>query len=165
MPTIINLTTSCWAGSGRDVPPTSDAMQLIVHRPVRLHKVMTMLAVHSSSRPTQPGCGIPPRVWPRRPTLTHFRHVLGVSHPAAGAAWRQLDHELTMISALGMAGYFLIVWDIVAFAQRSGIWCQGARAASAAANTVSANPTPAMGWPASATVSRSRSASWLSPPQ
>ncbi|WP_327309817.1 error-prone DNA polymerase (plasmid) [Streptomyces sp. NBC_01298] len=44
---------------------------------------------------------------------------------AAGAAWRQLDHELTMISALGMAGYFLIVWDIVAFAQRSGIWCQG----------------------------------------
>lgn len=45
--------------------------------------------------------------------------------PAATAAWRQLDHELTMISAVGMAGYFLIVWDIVDFARRSGIWCQG----------------------------------------
>ncbi|MEO3976885.1 error-prone DNA polymerase [Streptomyces sp. CAU 1734] len=45
--------------------------------------------------------------------------------PGAAVAWRQMDHELTMIIAVGMSGYFLIVWDIVAFAQRSGIWCQG----------------------------------------
>lgn len=37
----------------------------------------------------------------------------------------QLDHELAIIRRLGMAGYFLIVWDIVRFARREGILCQG----------------------------------------
>jgi error-prone DNA polymerase len=37
----------------------------------------------------------------------------------------QLRHELGMISRLGLAGYFLIVWDIVRFARREGILCQG----------------------------------------
>ncbi|MFC9916477.1 error-prone DNA polymerase [Streptomyces sp. NPDC127197] len=41
------------------------------------------------------------------------------------AAWKQLDHELGVISELGMAGYFLIVHDIVQFAVGHGIWCQG----------------------------------------
>ncbi|MFI6689511.1 error-prone DNA polymerase [Streptomyces sp. NPDC050485] len=41
------------------------------------------------------------------------------------AAWRQIDHELGVIKELGMAGYFLIVWDIVAHARRIGVWCQG----------------------------------------
>ena len=40
-------------------------------------------------------------------------------------AWRQLEHELGIINGLGMAGYFLIVHDIVAFARRADIWCQG----------------------------------------
>src|SRR5947209_9480627 len=30
-----------------------------------------------------------------------------------------------MIRRLGLAGYFLIVWDIVRFARREGILCQG----------------------------------------
>ena len=30
-----------------------------------------------------------------------------------------------MIASLGLAGYFLIVWDIVRFARREGILCQG----------------------------------------
>ena len=30
-------------------------------------------------------------------------------------AWEQLDHELAVIGALGYPGYFLTVWDIVAF--------------------------------------------------
>ncbi|HEY9514561.1 MAG TPA: OB-fold nucleic acid binding domain-containing protein [Gemmatimonadaceae bacterium] len=38
---------------------------------------------------------------------------------------RQLDHELSIIRQLGLAGYFLIVWDIVRFARREGILCQG----------------------------------------
>ena len=38
---------------------------------------------------------------------------------------RQLVHELGMIRRLGFAGYFLIVWDIVRFARREGILCQG----------------------------------------
>ena len=41
------------------------------------------------------------------------------------AAWRQIDHELAVIEALGYPGYFLVVWDIVAFCRRSGIFCQG----------------------------------------
>ena len=40
-------------------------------------------------------------------------------------AWAQLAHELDLIEQLGFAGYFLIVWDIVEFCRRSGIYCQG----------------------------------------
>jgi error-prone DNA polymerase len=38
---------------------------------------------------------------------------------------RQIAHELGLIARLGLAGYFLIVWDIVRFARREGILCQG----------------------------------------
>jgi error-prone DNA polymerase len=37
----------------------------------------------------------------------------------------QLRHELALIKKLGLAGFFLIVWDIVRFARRRGILCQG----------------------------------------
>jgi error-prone DNA polymerase len=40
-------------------------------------------------------------------------------------AWAQIDHELTMVEALGFPGYFLIVWDIVEFCRREDIYCQG----------------------------------------
>jgi error-prone DNA polymerase len=40
-------------------------------------------------------------------------------------AWAQIDHELQMIAALGFAGYFLIVWDIVEFCSQNNIYCQG----------------------------------------
>jgi error-prone DNA polymerase len=78
-----------------------------------------------------------------RPTLPAFALPPGVSADAylrelvaTGAAerWgdaiterhhRQLAHELGMIRRLGLAGYFLIVWDIVRFARREGILCQG----------------------------------------
>src|SRR6478672_2373172 len=38
---------------------------------------------------------------------------------------QQIVHELALINKLGLAGYFLIVWDIVRFARRDGILCQG----------------------------------------
>ena len=38
---------------------------------------------------------------------------------------RQLERELGIIDRLGLAGYFLIVWDIVQFAQSRGIMVQG----------------------------------------
>ena len=78
-----------------------------------------------------------------KPTLPSFPLPPGVSEDAylaqlvqQGAAerweWRrtaqhdrQIEHELTLISKLGLAGYFLIVWDIVRFARREGILCQG----------------------------------------
>lgn len=37
------------------------------------------------------------------------------------AARRQLDHELAIINQHGLADYFLIVWDLVRFAERQGI--------------------------------------------
>jgi len=40
-------------------------------------------------------------------------------------AVRQLAHELDIIDAAGLAGYFLIVWDLVRFAREAGILCQG----------------------------------------
>lgn len=55
------------------------------------------------------------------------------STPAADKAWQLLDHELSVIAQLGLAGYFLIVWDLVAFARRADIWCQGR---GSAANSV-----------------------------
>ena len=36
-----------------------------------------------------------------------------------------LDRELTVIDQMELANYFLVVWDIVRFAQQSGIRCQG----------------------------------------
>jgi len=38
---------------------------------------------------------------------------------------RQIEHELRLIAALDFAGYFLALWDIVGFARRRGILCQG----------------------------------------
>jgi error-prone DNA polymerase len=38
---------------------------------------------------------------------------------------RQLEEELALISKLGFAGYFLIVWDIVNFCRESNIMVQG----------------------------------------
>jgi error-prone DNA polymerase len=37
----------------------------------------------------------------------------------------KLLEELQLIEKLGLSGYFLIVWDLVAFARRRGIWAQG----------------------------------------
>ena len=53
----------------------------------------------------------------RRYGPRHDERVLG--------AWAQLDHELDVIGALGYAGYFLVVWDIVEFCRRHDIYCQG----------------------------------------
>ncbi|MCP3061503.1 error-prone DNA polymerase [Myxococcus sp. K38C18041901] len=38
---------------------------------------------------------------------------------------KQIEHELRLIAALDFAGYFLALWDIVGFARRRGILCQG----------------------------------------
>jgi error-prone DNA polymerase len=45
--------------------------------------------------------------------------------PLTAKAQRQLEKELNMIEKLALAGYFLIVWDIVQFCQREKILVQG----------------------------------------
>ena len=54
--------------------------------------------------------------------------------PHRDKALRQIDRELAVIAKLELEGYFLIVWDIVEFARRNGILCQGR--GSAANSTV-----------------------------
>jgi error-prone DNA polymerase len=45
--------------------------------------------------------------------------------PLTARAQRQIEKELAMIEKLGLAGYFLIVWDIVQFCRREKILVQG----------------------------------------
>ncbi len=45
--------------------------------------------------------------------------------PVTPEAKAQLDHELAVIEGTGLAGYFLVVWDIVRYARAQGIRCQG----------------------------------------
>jgi error-prone DNA polymerase len=45
--------------------------------------------------------------------------------PLTARAQAQIEKELAMIEKLQLAGYFLIVWDIIRFCQREGILAQG----------------------------------------
>jgi error-prone DNA polymerase len=45
--------------------------------------------------------------------------------PLAPNVERQLEYELGIIAKMDLAGYFLIVWDIVQAAARLGVLCQG----------------------------------------
>jgi error-prone DNA polymerase len=45
--------------------------------------------------------------------------------PLASKVERQLEYELGIIAKVDLAGYFLIVWDIVNAANRLGVLCQG----------------------------------------
>jgi error-prone DNA polymerase len=45
--------------------------------------------------------------------------------PLYDRARQQIDRELALIEKLDLAGYFLIVWDLVEFARRNGILAQG----------------------------------------
>jgi error-prone DNA polymerase len=45
--------------------------------------------------------------------------------PYSAKARKQIEHELTLIEKLKLAGYFLIVWDIVQFCRAHGILVQG----------------------------------------
>ena len=48
-----------------------------------------------------------------------------VGHPLRQRAKRQIERELALIEKLELAGYFLIVWDIVRFCREQGILVQG----------------------------------------
>ena len=45
--------------------------------------------------------------------------------PYHDRARRQIERELALIEKLGLAGYFLIVWDLVQFCRNNGILAQG----------------------------------------
>jgi error-prone DNA polymerase len=67
---------------------------------------------------------------PGETPIAHLRHLTGEGartrwHPVTERVRRQLDHELRLIEKLDLAGYFLIVWDIVRYCRERGILCQG----------------------------------------
>ncbi|MEM1180897.1 MAG: error-prone DNA polymerase, partial [Acidobacteriota bacterium] len=45
--------------------------------------------------------------------------------PLTARAQRQIEKELAMIEKLELAGYFLIVWDVIQFCKANGIFAQG----------------------------------------
>ena len=74
--------------------------------------------------PTPPGHT--EMTWLRHLTEEGARHRYGPRDaPNNPRAYPQIDYELDMIDQLGFAGYFLIVWDIVHFCNKSDIYCQG----------------------------------------
>ena len=71
--------------------------------------------------------------FPVPPGETAFSYLYQLCHeglrrkyqPVTPEAARQLQHELEVIQQAGLAGYFLIVWDIVRFAREQGILARG----------------------------------------
>ncbi len=57
--------------------------------------------------------------------LTYRGAVERYGTPIAANVERQLEYELGIIAKVDLAGYFLIVWDIVQAADRLGVLCQG----------------------------------------
>jgi error-prone DNA polymerase len=78
--------------------------------------------------PRLPDYPVPPghteMSWLRKLTMDGALRRYGPpeAHPEA---YRQLEHELRMIEELGFPGYFLVVYDIVAFCRANDIYCQG----------------------------------------
>ena len=67
---------------------------------------------------------------PGETAASYLRHVTWNEararfRPLTGRAQAQLSHELALIDKLDLAGYFLIVWDVVRFCRREGILVQG----------------------------------------
>ncbi len=73
-----------------------------------------------------PDYPVPPGETP----MSYLRHITWNSarsrfRPLTGRSQDQIGKELAMIDKLDLAGYFLIVWDIVQFCKREGILSQG----------------------------------------
>jgi len=72
--------------------------------------------------------------YPLPPGETHDSYLRTLTYAGARERWgakidgrtrAQLEHELQTIAKLGLAGYFLIVWDIVQFCRENRIMVQG----------------------------------------
>jgi error-prone DNA polymerase len=71
--------------------------------------------------------------YPIPPGETPDSYIRALTEAGARERWgapdqrtrRQLDHELAIVAKLKLAGYFLIVWDIVQFCRENRIMAQG----------------------------------------
>jgi error-prone DNA polymerase len=77
------------------------------------------------------GYQFPPFPVPEGQTMDSFLHervwegARGRYRPVTERVRRQLERELRLIEKLKLAGYFLIVWDIICFCRNNGILVQG----------------------------------------
>jgi error-prone DNA polymerase len=77
------------------------------------------------------GYKFPPYPVPEGQTMDSFLYARtweGVRHryrPVTAKVEHQIGRELVLIEKLGLAGYFLIVWDIVRYCNQNGILVQG----------------------------------------
>ena len=77
------------------------------------------------------GYKFPPYPVPSGETMHSFLHkqtyegALRRYVPLYDRARQQIERELALIEKLDLAGYFLIVWDLVEFCRRNGILAQG----------------------------------------
>lgn len=86
----------------------------------RLQFTLANLGYEFPRYPTRDG--MPEIEFLRQRTLEGMLRRYGADNKKAQ---RQIEHELNLITKLQLAGYFLIVWDIVEFCRREGILVQG----------------------------------------
>ena len=101
------------------------------HAPEGIHATLS-IAERCAFRMEQLSPALP--AFPLPPAVTGDEYLERLVEQGAYERWgkarseqhdRQLRHELDLIRKLGLSGYFLIVWDIVRFARRRGVLCQG----------------------------------------
>jgi error-prone DNA polymerase len=103
----------------RDLP---DALATTGELALRLAFTLKNLGYRFPDFPLPPGTS----------ALEHLRALAGAgararygAGPLAARAHRQIEHELDVIGRLDLAGYFLIVWDLVEFCRANDILVQG----------------------------------------
>jgi error-prone DNA polymerase len=97
-----------------------DAIANSVELSNRLQFTLENLGYEFPKYPVEHGDSMPALL--RRETMAGAKRRYGDLSPKVAA---QLETELSLIEELGLAGYFLIVWDIVRFCNREGIFAQG----------------------------------------
>src|ERR1051326_2470051 len=101
----------------RDLP---DAIENTVELSQRLQFTLNNLGYEFPQYPVEKGDSMPALL--RRETMAGAKRRYGDLTTKVAA---QLETELSLIEELGLAGYFLIVWDIVRFCNHKGIFAQG----------------------------------------
>src|SRR5262245_50306316 len=104
----------------RDLPDAAGASGELA---LRLGFTLKDLGYRFPDFPLPPGASIQAHL--RDLVARGVRDRYGVRGPVVERARRQITHELEIIGRLELAGYFLIVWDIVEFCRGNDILVQG----------------------------------------